>query len=74
MTDTIAFWQQKNGCGNDKEVLVQDGVTEASTKTDTEIYTTCVKSVGLSTLSLVDHEADYIAAKLQATYQYLLAD
>ncbi|SEL88340.1 polyhydroxybutyrate depolymerase [Colwellia chukchiensis] len=72
--DTIAFWQQKNGCGTDKEVLLQDGVTDASTKTESEIYTTCVKSVGLSKLSLVGHEDDYIAEKLLATFQYLLID
>jgi polyhydroxybutyrate depolymerase len=74
VTDTIAFWQQKNGCGAEKELLVQDGVTAASPKTDTEIYQGCVKSIGLSKLNLVAHEDDYIAEKLLATYEYLLTD
>lgn len=74
VTDTIALWQQKNGCGAEKELLVQDGVTESSPKTDTEIYQGCVKSIGLSKLSLVGHEDDYIAEKLLATYEYLLID
>lgn len=72
VTDTMEFWQQKNGCGTEKDVLLQDGVTESSAKTDTEIYTSCVKSIGLSKLSLVSHEDDYIAEKLLATYEYLL--
>ncbi len=72
--DTIALWQQKNGCGSEKQVLVQDGVTEASAKTDTEIYQGCVKSIGLSKLDSVAHEDKYIAEKLLATYEYLLTD
>tara|TARA_R110000737_G_scaffold271622_2_gene278699 strand:+ start:2590 stop:3501 length:912 start_codon:yes stop_codon:yes gene_type:complete len=72
VTDTMEFWQQKNGCGTEKTLLVQDGVTASSAKTDTEIYTSCVKSIGLSKLSLVSHEDEYIAEKLLATYEYLM--
>jgi len=72
VTQTIEFWQQKNACGTEKTLLIQAGVTESSTKTDTEIYTNCVKSIGLSRLNLVSHEDYYRAEKLLATYEYLL--
>ncbi len=74
VNNTLAFWLNKNGCGSEKEVLVQDGVTKTSAKTDTEIYTSCVKSIGLSKLSSVEHEDKYIAAKLLATYEYLFTE
>jgi len=70
--DTLVLWQQKNGCGTETEIFSQEGVTESSTKTDTEIYTSCVKSIGLSKLDSVSHEDNYIAEKLLATYEYLL--
>lgn len=69
--DTMAFWQHKNTCGNDKSILIQAGVTALSTKTTTELYTGCSKSIGLSILDSVEHEDSYSAEKLMATYQYL---
>ncbi len=72
VTQTIEFWQQKNACGTEKTLLIQAGVTESSTKTESEIYTRCVKSIGLSRLNLVSHEDNYRAEKLLATYEYLL--
>lgn len=74
VTDTVSFWQQKNGCSIDLETLTQDGVTASSPKTDTEKYAGCVKSVALSKMSLVNHEDNYIADKLLAIYEYLLIE
>ncbi len=72
--DTIAFWQNKNGCSTVIEETIQAGVTAASTETRTEKYTDCVNSVALSYLDSVAHESNYIAESLLSTYEYLLID
>ena len=70
--DTIAHWQTKNGCDLSTQNIEQSGVINSSQQTITERYQNCAKSLALSKMTNVPHEANYQAQALLDIYGYLL--
>lgn len=69
--ETIAHWQQKNGCDVDFDTIEHPGVTSTSSGTVTERYQDCDKSVVLSKMTSVAHESNYLPDRLLEIYGYL---
>lgn len=69
--ETIAFWQQKNGCSLEVEEQEEEGVTGTSPGTTTSKYLECSESVRVSLLNGVRHEDSYIAERLMGVFDYL---
>ncbi|MFD2167251.1 alpha/beta hydrolase family esterase [Thalassotalea euphylliae] len=69
--DTIALWKVKNGCSDLFTQSTGPGMTEGSDRTEHNTYDGCTHSLTLSIMSGVQHEADYQASQLMATYEYM---
>jgi len=74
VNETIAHWQEKNGCDSQFDTIEQPGVSSTSSGTITERYQNCDKTVVLSKMTDVPHESLYLADKLLEIYGYLLED
>jgi len=69
--DTIEHWRNKNGCDQTKTSTSQTGVTSTSTDTYTDSYQNCLKSVKLSKMLNVPHEAEYQSKSLLEIYAHI---
>jgi polyhydroxybutyrate depolymerase len=71
VSTTIGHWVNKNGCDVDAQNSTQVGVTSSSTMTETSSYQNCLKSVTLSKMQDVPHEADYLSDSLLEIYSHI---